>query len=377
MPLGPHRDSYDYSFLSRGTCCRPGGGFFENGNSTEPFDKWAIQRMFPENVPDDYYGKMYGDKLRNMAYVGPPYFDERTEGPILVGNNPPSILVQETFDSRYVERRVNQKALNFIDQAVTEKKPFFLYYGMRASHSPFNSPLEYRNKSRAGIVGDNTMELDDNVGKILKKLDEHNLTDNTVILVISDNGADTFAKKILDVHKHAQNSVDLNGKHTVLKGYKNHLGEGGHRLPMIWKWPKGFDSGINRDTTVSYIDVYATLADIIDYKLNCNEAPDSRSLIPILNGGKLKSSSIQPIIHHGTADPSGAWYALRDGNWKFVDSENDPQLYDLSKDLGEKNNLFEKNISKAKRMKTQLDQMVSLLIKREEITKNGLVTRCL
>jgi arylsulfatase A len=372
MPLGPHRDSYDFSFLSRGPCCRPGGGFFENGKSVEPFDKWAIQRIFPENVTKSEYYK--GN--RGMGYVGPPFFDERTEGDILVGNNPPSILVQESFDSRYVERRCNEKALDFIDQAAANEsgEPFFLYYGMRASHAPFNSPLEYRNKSMAGVVGDNIMELDDNVGKIVDKLDEHKLTSNTIILVLSDNGAEFWAKIVLEDYGHAQNSVDWNGEHIKLKGYKNGLGEGGHRLPMIWKWPRGIESGVDNKSLVSYIDVYATLADMIGYELNCNEAPDSRSLFPILKGG-----SIEPTeqIHLAAGDASGAWYSLRDGPWKFVDSETDPQLYNLSRDLSEEKNLISKFSDRAKKMKNKLDQMVAHVFEREELTEKGLITKCL
>ena len=53
------------------------------------------------------------------------------------------------------------------------------------------------------------------------------------------------------------------------------MGEGGHRLPMIWHWPKGIQPGLNDQSTVSYIDVFATLADLIGVKLKCNEAPDS------------------------------------------------------------------------------------------------------
>jgi hypothetical protein len=50
MESGPHTASYDYSFLERGPCCAPGGGYFENGFGTRPFDTWAIQRDFPEHT---------------------------------------------------------------------------------------------------------------------------------------------------------------------------------------------------------------------------------------------------------------------------------------------------------------------------------------
>ena len=79
-----------------------------------------------------------------------------------------------------------------------------------------------------------------------------------------------------------QNVLDWNGQNSILLGGKEELFEGGHRLPMIWKWPKQIKSGFDKDSVVSYIDIYATLSEILKYKRNCNEAPDSKSLLPIL-----------------------------------------------------------------------------------------------
>ena len=76
------------------------------------------------------------------------------------------------------------------------------------------------------------------------------------------------------------------------------MGEGGHRLPMIWHWPKGIQPGLNDQSTVSYIDVFATLADLIRVKLKCNEAPDSRSLRKLFENKGFDEFK-NPIIHHG------------------------------------------------------------------------------
>ena len=76
------------------------------------------------------------------------------------------------------------------------------------------------------------------------------------------------------------------------------MGEGGHRLPFIWHWPKGIKPGTNDQSTVSYIDVFATLADLIGVKLECNEAPDSRSLTKLFENRGFNDFKM-PIIHHG------------------------------------------------------------------------------
>lgn len=76
------------------------------------------------------------------------------------------------------------------------------------------------------------------------------------------------------------------------------MGEAGHRLPMIWHWPKGIKPGLNDQSTVSYIDVFATLADLIGVKLKCNEAPDSRSMRKLFENRGYNDFEM-PIIHHG------------------------------------------------------------------------------
>ena len=70
---------------------------------------------------------------------------------------------------------------------------------------------------------------------------------------------------------HKQNSIDINGKNYHLDGGKEFLTEGGHRLPMIWRWPNGIPIGTNSESVVSYIDVFATLAEIIGVELECNQ----------------------------------------------------------------------------------------------------------
>ena len=130
-------------------------------------------------------------------------------GPVYVPNFPPSILVQPSYDSRTVETRISDKAIEFIRDSIRQDpgtvcklrknsfltnwiknkfwkccffnwsffyfqvvtdKPFFLYYGFRAGHNPFNSEQKYRGKTTAGEIGEAITELDNNVGRVLKTL---------------------------------------------------------------------------------------------------------------------------------------------------------------------------------------------------------------
>jgi len=95
----------------------------------KPFDTWAIQRSFPEHQTPNSKGRFEwadfetGEIFSRAAmggYVGPPYSIGKVDGPVLVGNYPPAVLVQKGFDSRYAEHIANEKVMNFIDRAVRQ-----------------------------------------------------------------------------------------------------------------------------------------------------------------------------------------------------------------------------------------------------------------
>ena len=103
---------------------------------------------------------------------------------------------------------------------------------------------------------------------------------------MSDNGADQSRNFAKNMYGHDQNSIDFKGEHISLRKGKNNPFEGGHRLPFMWRFPKMFPSQVNENSVVSYVDVYRTLADLIGYTPECNEGPDSRSLMSVLKGNK-------------------------------------------------------------------------------------------
>lgn len=186
-----------------------------------------------------------------------------------------------------------------------------MYYGFRAGHNPFNSPRRFRGKGEAGEIGEAVMELDSIIGRILDTLESRKIDEDTVVLFMSDNGAisrwntDTAVQQypdgsyMWDTYNHYQNAIDLNGVNYKLNGGKQSAYEGGHRLPMLWRYPRMIkEPRVLQNVTVSHIDVYRTLADIIgDENLPCNEAPDSRSLIQLLNG-KANGIGEKVMVHH-------------------------------------------------------------------------------
>lgn len=397
MFLSPLDYSYDYHYTSTSVCCQP-GGFFEHGVGVKPFDKFAVQRPYPEGSEKFPYN---GDPLlcKGLAYkpfpswmcreftdyqtgnetvwkfpsgyVGPPYFKEPTDGPILMGNYPSSILVQEGYDGRDTEGEILPKALDFIAKHADGEEPFFMYYGLRSGHRPFNAPERFRGTTAAGEVGEMVAEVDDNIGQLFAQLEKHNIDKDTILIFMSDNGADQSTEYSYMRYGHMQNAMDWRGspsKH--LRGTKNLLYEGGHRNSFMWRWPRKWAPKVVNTVPVSYIDVYATLADVIGSELTCNEAPDSRSLLPVIEKDKpfLKPNY---IVHHAVSwimgNTGGA--ALRMGDYKWIPSTN--ELFNLKLDLGEKNNLFEKRQDIVQRYNETLVELVDRVATREERTELG------
>jgi len=207
---------------------------------------------------------------------------------------------------------------------------------MRVGHRPFNTPERYRNTTEAGVLGEMIAEADDYVGNIFKTLEETGQADNTLIILMSDNGADGSNKMNRDLFGHIQNAIDLNGEPTVLRGQKNWNWEGGHRLPFMWWLPKHFAPKTVEDKVVSYVDVYRTLTDLAGYNPSCNEAPDSRSLLPLL---KSESDEIEGQPWILTHSPYGGTVAFRLSRWKLIPEIE--EFYDIRNDPKEEHNLFE------------------------------------
>jgi len=345
---------YDYSFTVGNPCCKP-NGYFENGLQTSEFTKWGIQRFYPEGSNDS-----------GGAYVAAPWFEKETFGQVITGNYPRSMVAQADYDSRTQDEVISKKVFSFIRDQKPSEQPFFAYWGLRAGHRPFNSPERYRNTTEAGILGEMIAEADDYVGELFKTLEESGKANNTLILFLSDNGADNSNKINNRLYGHIQNAIDLNGERKVLRGMKNSNYEGGHRLPFMWWYPKQFQPKTVQDKPVSYVDIYRTLSDIIGYTPPCNEAPDSRSLHSIL---KSESDEIEGHNWILTHSPKGGTVAFRHNKWKLIPEIK--EFYDVERDPEEKNNLW--NVDWAQKMIVDFNNWLTEIltrIERREINQN-------
>ncbi len=256
-----------------------------------------------------------------------------------------------------------EKACGYIKQQAQAPGPFFLYLPLTSPHTPLAVNEPWIGKSRLGsAVADLIMETDDVVGRVLSALRESGAEDNTLVIFTSDNG---FAPYVGAKHLEAQGHFPSG----PLRGYKGDAWEGGHRVPFMVRWLGAVRPGAVCEQLVHQADVMATVADILGAKLPENAAEDSFSLAPLLRGRD------EPVRAHAISQGSRGLLALRQGSWKLLvgpsgggawsDLSASPadghpaQLYDLSQDIAEKENLYAEHPEKVAQMTALLEQLVS------------------
>ncbi len=233
-----------------------------------------------------------------------------------------------------------------VDEAVANDQPFFLYMAHYAVHVPFaKDPRFYQKYLDAGIDDTESMYaamvegMDKSLGDIMSNIQRHGLTEETIVLFMSDNGG-------LSAHGRGGKP---NTHNKPLSSGKGSAHEGGVRVPMLVSWPGVTDPGSTCDQPVMIEDFFTTILEMA--KVTSVEQVggkiDGKSFAPLLRGQHDESRAERPLFWHfpnnwGPSGPGiGPSSAMRKGDWKLIyyhDSGN-YELFDLSKDLSETNNL--------------------------------------
>lgn len=277
-------------------------------------------------------------------------------------------LIAPDFDHEEVDMVFLKKSLDFLDNHYKEnpEKPFFLFHSLQAVHLPSFPGKDFQGKTEAGPHGDFIFEFDHVLGQLLQKLETLGLTDNTLVIVTSDNGPEVGT--VINMReKHQHDGA------RPWRGMKRDNWEGGHRVPMVVRWPGKIKAGSISDQTVCLTDMMATCAAIVDTKLPNDAAEDSFNILPILLG-KTKEK-IRDFTLHQTMSLK---LAIRNGDWKYLDHKgsggnnygrgklkrlNLPdkapdapgQLYNMKSDPGETKNLYFEHPEVVKKLKKQLE----------------------
>jgi arylsulfatase A-like enzyme len=253
-----------------------------------------------------------------------------------------------------IAETITAKAVKFIEQ--NQGRPFYLYFATHDIHVPRVPAARFRGTSQAGVRGDAIHEFDWSVGQVMEVLDRLKLTDNTLIMVTSDNGG------VLDTN--GPDSVNSGTKETnnghphngLLRAGKGSPYEGGTRVPFIARWPGHVKTGVS-DELICHVDLLATVAALTGQTLTPEAGPDSFNILPALLGETRDKPCRDHLVEHGNVQ------ALRQGPWKLVPGQDDTgkkkgkrksppeaELYNVAEDIGETKNVAGQHPDRVKDM---------------------------
>ena len=307
------------------------------GYATGMFGKWHLGYK-PEFHPlkrgfDEYLGFLGGAHS---------YLDNREGGNAILRGNDPIEQVTYTTDM------FGEGAAAFIEK--NKDKPFFVYLPFNAVHMPLQATDKYLQRFR-GVIKDQKRRtyaamlsaMDDNVGRVLAKLREHGLEENTLIFFLSDNGGPTLA---------------TTSRNDPLRGYKGQVLEGGIRIPYIIQWKGHLPAGTVCDQPVISLDIHPTAVAAAGGALSPDWKLDGVNLLPFLMGEKAGAP------HEVLFWRYGPQHAVRKGDWKLLAQGRQaaPQLYNLARDIGEAHDLAAEEPGKVKELQAAYDQWNAQLV---------------
>lgn len=332
--------------------------------------EWS--RRIPDGPLDHGFDYYFGDDVPNF----PPYAWFENDRVITIPDVPlatPKKTAEGNWEARpgpsvkdwdfwAVMPKLTEKYVEWIDEQSSDK-PFFLYCPFTSPHAPIIPTEQFTGKSQAGGFGDYMFQTDDTVGKILSALQRKGFDKNTIVIFSSDNGPETYAYERVKKYEHRSMGP--------LRGLKRDLYEGGHRVPMIVRWPGHVEAGSTHDGLFSQIDLYATLAAIVGAQIPAGSAEDSYNQLQMLSG---KPSNRSQLVHNtnangfairqddwvlieaksGYVSKSPPWYEEQQG---YVDNEHPAELYNLREDLAQRNNLFAKEPHRVAELKKALAEI--------------------
>jgi arylsulfatase A len=208
---------------------------------------------------------------------------------------------------------LTDKTVQWISQQKRDQ-PFFLYYTPVAVHDPVTPPHDLQGSSAAGKFGDWIHELDRSVGSVLDALAKNGRADNTLVIFTSDNGGVFELANAARPETQAVNAgLAVNG---VWRSGKQHIYEGGFRVPFIARWPGKIPAGTICGEMVNVVDLLATTAAIVGEKLPpaSSAAEDSQNILPALLG----EINAAPARHDMILNSNAGVFAIRKGPWKWI-----------------------------------------------------------
>lgn len=352
---GPKDIGFDYSYIMAATGDRVPCVYVENQRvvNLDPNDPIAVS--YKEPFPGEPLGKDHPE----MLYVQKPSLNHGHDQAIVNGISRIGYMKgggKALWVDENIADSITHKAVKFIEN--NHDQPFFLYFATNDIHVPRVPHPRFAGKSGMGPRGDAILEFDWSVGQIMQTLEKYGLTDNTLIILTSDNGP------VVD-DGYQDQAVELLGDHRPwgpFRGGKYSIFEAGTRVPFVVSWPAKVKHAVS-DALISQVDLFASLAGLIGKEIPEGVAPDSRNQLNTLLGQDNKGRDY-------IVEQAGS-LSVSDGTWKYIQPGNgaaynrltntelgnnkEPQLYNLKDDIGEKNNLAVQYPEKVEQLKAILE----------------------
>lgn len=319
------------------------------GYTTVCIGKWHLGDL-AEFMPlnhgfDEYFGLPYSNDM--MPGATPFDFEPL---PLIEGDS----VVELNPDQDLLVQRYTDRAISFIEN--NQDSPFFLYLSHNMPHRPVHvsdslAKLRFTDEQLAGISGENKEsrdflypaaieEQDESVGEILKKLEDLNLENNTLVIFTSDNGPAV-------------------GSAGPLRGGKGSMYEGGLRVPCIMQWKGSIPANQICEEIAASMDLYPTLATLAGADLPEDRIIDGMDISQLL----LETNKPGPRKEFYYLNQDNGLKAIRYGPWKLFPGQK-PRLYNLEEDISEQHDF-------AKNQKNIVEQLSRMAIAFEEELKNN------
>lgn len=337
---GAKEVGYDYSFIQAATNDRVPCIFIENGKGVGLDASDPLYVSYSENFPGEPTGKDNPELLRMHPSVG-------HAGAIV--NGVPRIGFQT--GGKKAQWRDEDMAELFLDKAKkflndNKNKPFFLYYGLHQPHVPRVPNERFVGKSGMGPRGDVILEADWCVDEFLKEMDRLGLTENTLVILTSDNGP------VLD-DGYKDDAVEMLGDHKPAgpyRGWKTTMYNGGTCIPFILRWPANVKPAVS-DTFVCQMDLLASLASLTGQTFS--EKLDSQNTLNAFLG--LPGNGRKELVVEGMFN-----YAFRQGDYVMIPPYGAVkvyELYNIKQDPGQTENIAQKNPRILRQMMMRFEQL--------------------
>jgi arylsulfatase A-like enzyme len=341
----------------------------EHGYKTAMYGKWHLGENYPFRPQDQGFDHVLihggGGVGQSPDYWGNDQFDDTY---FLNGEEVeyPGFATDVWFE----------QAIDFVEQEAKTADPFFLYLSLNAPHIPWRAPQEYIEPYKAMGLGEDLANfygmitnIDDNMARLRQAMQDNHITDDTILIFMTDNGSSLAAKSKgepltrLSADVIAQIEAKTGKKLTTLNNYlragKSSAYDGGHHVPFFISWPNGnLSQASDISDLTAHIDVLPTLLDLAGIETNHIDT-DGISLVPALRAGETLPDRTLVVTNQRILNPSPKRpYSVMQGQWRYVHAvqSGGVELFDLRHDPSQINDISAQHPARVAQMAAAYEQ---------------------